>query len=165
VEDEGLWFHSRILGKKFILWTFITADIICTAVQIAGAAFTGNRESEDKDPRIVNSILLAGLAIQSFFFLLYLSILVFFVLTVWRDPIFKTTFRKIRTFIGALKGSSLLVVETSQGVFGFSSSHEAFFGTLEFAPMILAVAILAVWHPGRKIPVPLVRTALHSSIV
>jgi hypothetical protein len=158
VENEGLQLHSRILRKKFILWTFITADIICTAVQIAGAAYTGNRESEDKDPRVANSILLAGLAIQSSFFLLYLGILNFFVITVWRDPNFKTPFRKIRTFMGALGVSSLLiflrtifrVAETSQGVSGYLSSHEAFFGALEFAPMILAVAILAVWHPGNK---------------
>jgi hypothetical protein len=71
-EDGGVPLHSRIPGRKFILWTFITADTVCTVVQIAGAGFIGSRESKDEDPKAANDILLAGLAIQSFFFLVYL---------------------------------------------------------------------------------------------
>lgn len=41
------------------------------------------------------------------------------------------------------------LAETAQGVFGYLMTHEAFFGALEFAPVIMAVAFLAVWHPGR----------------
>ena len=41
------------------------------------------------------------------------------------------------------------LAETAEGIGGYASSHEAFFGALEFAPIVLAVGILAWWHPGR----------------
>jgi hypothetical protein len=142
-------------------------------VQIAGAGFIGSRESKDEDPKAANDILLAGLAIQSFFFLVYLGILLMFMLAICNGPRLSTTFRKTRGFIGALEVSSLLVflstlftlAETSQGVFGYLSSHEALFGALEFALMVLAMAILAIWHPGRSIRAPLTKTVMHNRIV
>ena len=172
-EDEGVQLHSRILSRKFILWTFITADVVCTGVQIAGAALIGSRESKHKDPKVANDILLAGLAIQSFFFLIYLGILVTFIIAVCDVQQFPNTLKKSRSFIDALEVSSLLVflrtifrlAETSQGVFGYLSSHEAFFGGLEFAPMVLAMAILAIWHPGRQIPVRQAKREIRNRIV
>ena len=43
------------------------------------------------------------------------------------------------------------LAETAQGVFGYLMVHEVFFGILEFAPVISAVSILAIFHPGRWI--------------
>ena len=40
------------------------------------------------------------------------------------------------------------LAETGQGVFGYLSSHEAFFGALEFVPILGAMVLLAIWHPG-----------------
>lgn len=41
------------------------------------------------------------------------------------------------------------LVETAQGVFGYLSVHEVFFGTLEFAPVGVAVWLLGtVAFPG-----------------
>ena len=37
------------------------------------------------------------------------------------------------------------MVETAQGLFRYVSTHEGFYGTLEVAPVVLAVWILAVW--------------------
>ena len=59
----------------------------------------------------------------------------------------------------ALMASSLLVylrtcfrlAETSQGVGGYASSHETFFGALEFAPIVVAIGLLGWWHPGRLV--------------
>ena len=66
----------------------------------------------------------------------------------------------MRPFVGALVLATLLVylrtcfrlAETAQGLFGYLSSHEGFFGGLEFAPIVLAVGLFNVWHPGRCIP-------------
>lgn len=96
-----------------------------------------------------------------------------FMLAICNGPRLSTTFRKTRGFIGALEVSSLLVflrtlfrlAETSQGVSGYLSSHEALFGALEFALMVLAMAILAIWHPGRSIRAPLTKTVMHNRIV
>lgn len=65
--------------------------------------------------------------------------------------------RVMPRFTAALVGASLLVylrtifrlAETAQGINGYASSHEAFFGALEFAPVVLAVGLLGWWHPGR----------------
>lgn len=64
-----------------------------------------------------------------------------------------------RPFVVALYVASLLVfvrilfrsAETSQGVSGYLSAREVLFGVLEFAPVGLAVLLLAVWRPGRWI--------------
>lgn len=40
------------------------------------------------------------------------------------------------------------MVETGEEVFGYLSIHEAFFGSLEFAPVVVAVWLLAAWFPG-----------------
>tara|TARA_R110002003_G_scaffold112_13_gene9671 strand:- start:20247 stop:20501 length:255 start_codon:yes stop_codon:yes gene_type:complete len=42
--------------------------------------------------------------------------------------------------------------ETSEGLFGKLNTHEVYFGTLEFMPVVLAVWLLAAWHPGRCVP-------------
>ena len=40
------------------------------------------------------------------------------------------------------------LVESGDGVFGYLSSHEAFFGALEYVPVLVAMVLLAVWHPS-----------------
>ena len=63
----------------------------------------------------------------------------------------------LKGFVWAVMGASLLVWartifrlgETAEGVLGFASTREVFFGVLEFAPIVLAVLVLAWWHPGR----------------
>ncbi len=40
------------------------------------------------------------------------------------------------------------VAESAQGVLGYAETHEVFFGVFEFAPIITALFLLAVWHPG-----------------
>lgn len=44
------------------------------------------------------------------------------------------------------------LVETADGIFGKLNKNEAYFGTLEFMPVVLAVWLLAAWHPGRCVP-------------
>jgi len=146
------------LRKKFILWTFVTIDIVCTIAQVAGAALIGVKESNREDPKTGNDILLAGLTVQSFAFLVFLILLTTVIVTICGDREMLEKVKRARhPFIGILALASILVflrtlfrlAETSQGVFGYLSVHEAFFGALEFAPMVVAVFLLAVWHPGR----------------
>ena len=129
-------------------------------MQIAGAALVGASESNQNDPTKGNNILLAGLAVQSFSFTAFLAVLALFRFALAKDPNIKSTARTKDRFISALALASLLVylrtlfrlAETAQGLFSFVSIHEVFFGTLEFAPVVLAVWILAIWHPGRWLP-------------
>lgn len=145
------------LSPKLILWGFITTDVVTTVMQIAGAAIVGSSESNGKDPTKGNNILLAGLAIQTLSFTIFLLVLLLFRISLGKGVSTGNNVRDKDTFIFAVAGASLLVylrtvfrlAETAQGLFQYVSTHEKFFGTLEFAPVVLAVWILAVWHPGR----------------
>lgn len=145
------------LSPKLIFWGFITADVVTTIMQIAGAALVGSSESNQKDPHTGNNILLAGLAIQTASFTVFLLILLLFRISLGKNSSLRSDVRGKDPFVFAVGGASLLVylrtvfrlAETAQGLFASVSTHEKFFGTLEFAPVVLAVWILAVWHPGR----------------
>ncbi|KAL9011198.1 MAG: hypothetical protein Q9173_003936 [Seirophora scorigena] len=148
------------LAPKLILWGFVTVDVLTTILQIAGAALIGSSQSNQKDPTTGNNILLAGLAIQSVSFTIFLTVLTLFRFALFKHPERSAAVRTKDWFISALAIASLLVylrtlfrlAETAQGLFSHLSIHEVYFGTLEFAPVVLAVWILAVWHPGRWLP-------------
>lgn len=148
------------LAPKVILWGFVTVDILTTIMQIAGAALIGSSQSNQKDPTTGNNILLAGLAIQSFSFTVFLVVLTLFRLALLKDPERKSSVKTKNWFISALALASVLVylrtlfrlAETAEGLFSYLSIHEVFFGTLEFTPVVIAVGIMAVWHPGRWLP-------------
>lgn len=145
------------LSPKLILWGFITADVLTTIMQIAGAALVGSSESNGKNPNTGNNILLAGLAMQTVSFTIFLLVLLLFRISLGKDVNARSYSRSKDVFILAVAVASLLVylrtvfrlAETAQGLFGSVSTNEKFFGTLEFAPVMLAIWILAVWHPGR----------------
>lgn len=146
------------LSRKTIIAIFVTCDVVATIVQVAGAALIGSAESNRKSPTTANNILLAGLAFQVFSFLIFLILLAIFILNSRKAAVSRGEGGMMR-FTAAVVGSSLLVylrtifrlAETAEGVMGYASSHEAFFGALEFAPIVLAVGILGWWHPGRLV--------------
>lgn len=144
------------IAPKAILAIFITCDVIATGVQVAGAALIGKSESNREDPTTANNILLAGLAFQCFSFLLFIILSAIFL---WRGrDIAKAKLRK--GFLAAATAATLLIylrtcfrlAETADGVLGNLSTHEAYFGALEFAPVVVAVFLFNLWHPGRAFP-------------
>lgn len=144
------------LRRKAILAIFITADVISTIVQVAGAALIGSAESNRKSPTTPNNILLAGLAFQAFSFLVYLILLFVFIYNARKSAASRGEGGMMGFSIAVIAASLLVyfrtvfrLAETGEGINGYASSHEAFFGALEFAPVVLAVGILAWWHPGR----------------
>ena len=147
---------------RLIVIVFVTLDVLTTGIQIAGAALIGTAESNQKSPSTANNILLAGLAIQVFSFAVCFAILC---ACIWRvsqqkDKTVWAASASARTLLLALVITSALVelrtifrlIETAQGVFGFLSSHEAFFGCLEYLPIVLAVSTWNVLHPGYLAP-------------
>lgn len=148
--------YSPVLKPRTILITFITADVVATILQIAGAAMIGAAESDGKDSSTPNNILLAGLACQVFTFAVFLCLLALFMK---KTAAAVRDYPGLRIFQWAVVAASLLVwirtifrlVETAEGVLGYLSSHEVFFGVLEFAPIVVAILVLAVWHPGKYV--------------
>lgn len=141
------------LPPKVILWFFIVSDVIATGVQITGAALIGVRQSNREDPTSANNILLGGLAYQVF------SLGIFVILT---GSFFFRARREIHgsglaSFAAAFGAVTILIylrtcfrlAETAEGLGGHLFSNEIFFACLEFAPVALAVLLLAIWFPGR----------------
>lgn len=143
------------LPPKLILWIFITCDIIATLTQVAGAALIGAAASNRKDPTTPNNILLAGLAFQVFSFFIFCLC---FGICLYRAR--KVILSSLKAFTAALCVAALLVyirtcfrlAETAEGLNSTLATREAYFGSLEFAPIVIAVFILAVWHPGKWLP-------------
>jgi amino acid transporter len=141
------------LRPKLILWIFITCDVIATVIQIVGAALIGVAYSNRRDPTNPNHILLAGLVFQAFTFLVFIVLLGLFVWRAKRDALQATSKAFYASFVVAVIFIYLRIcfrlAETGQGLEGELQSHEVYFGTLEFMPVVIALGLLAVWHPGR----------------
>lgn len=140
------------LSPKLLLWIFIVCDVVATAVQITGAALVGKAYSDQKDPTTANNILLAGLAFQVFSFAVFILCFALFTLKARR-----ALDRDLKVFSVAILVASLAVylrtifrlAETAEGLLEYLSTHEVFFGCLEFLPIVVAVYVLIYWHPGR----------------
>lgn len=143
------------LPPRALLVVFVISDIVATIVQIAGAASIGKAESNRKDPTTANNILLAGLAFQVFSFLIFIVLLAIFLYRVR-----KVSAAAMRPFTMALCAATFLVylrtcfrlAETAEGLQRTLSTHEVYFGCLEFAPIVVAVFIFNFWHPGKWVP-------------
>lgn len=140
------------IPPKVVLGVFITCDVVATVVQIAGAALIGVAYSNRKDPTTPNNILLAGLAFQVFSFAVFLFVLTWILFKARQSPV-----KVSHSFLAALVVATLAVylrtcfrlAETAEGLMQFLSTHEVFFGCLEFVPIVVAVYLFTYWHPGR----------------
>ena len=140
------------IPPKVVLGVFLTCDIVATIVQIAGAALVGVAYSNRDDPTTPNNVLLAGLAFQVFSFAVFLIVLAW---TLGKAR--QSSVRVNHTFLVALIVATLAVylrtcfrlAETAEGLMQDLSTHEVFFGCLEFLPILVAVYIFTYWHPGR----------------
>ena len=140
------------MSPKLILWIFIVCDVVATVVQVAGAAMIGTAYSNGKDPTTPNHILLAGLAFQVFSFFLFIVVFVAFVFKSRR-----ATSRNFKVFAAATFVAALAVylrtifrlAETAEGLMENLSTHEVYFGCLEFLPIVVAVYIFLLYHPGK----------------
>lgn len=148
--------YTPILRPKWILWIFITCDVVATIVQMLGAALIGVSQSNRKDPTTANNILLGGLVFQAASFLLFIVLFAIFMVKAKR-ALFKVVSKWfIISFIAAVALFYVRVcfrlAETSEGIYGELQSNEAYFGALEFMPVAVGTILLALWHPGRCVP-------------
>ncbi|KAK5114307.1 hypothetical protein LTR62_002558 [Meristemomyces frigidus] len=143
-----------VLPPKVILAVFISFDVVGTAIQVAGAATVGVAYSQGKDPAVPSHVLLGGLSIQVASFAGFLVILGWTLVrargsTVKISKMFLTT--TIVASIAIFVRTCFRVAEGAEGLMSKLSVHEAYFGGLEFAPVVIAVFLLAYGHPGRYV--------------
>ncbi|GAA6018526.1 hypothetical protein JCM10207_007206 [Rhodosporidiobolus poonsookiae] len=160
-------FGSTLLRfePKLLMWVMVVADVVTTVIQVVGAALIGVSESARFRNRSssltsdqANDILLAGLAVQSATFLAFICLMVLCIVRSERTFTanhFPKRF-SLSIFLSAfllLLRTTFRLAETAQGVFGFASSHEALFGTLEYLPVILAIAIWGALPLEETLPI------------
>ena len=139
------------LPPKLVLWGFVACDIVATIIQITGAGLVGSAYSNLKDPNVPNKILLAGLAFQVFTFALFLLVLM---IVLWKgrsSPVQVSKVFLTSTVIATLAiylRTLFRLAETAQGLEASISTHEVYFGCLEFAPIVIGVYLLVIWYPG-----------------
>lgn len=142
------------IPPKVVLGVFISSDAVMTVVQICGAAMIGAAESKDKNPTTGKNILLAGLCIQVFSFLIFLILLSIFL---WNSQKALWGQAGMKAFIIAFVAATMLVylrtcfrlAEVAQGVKAYLFTHEDYFAGLEFAPIAGAMLLFNAFHPGR----------------
>lgn len=142
-----------LLPPKFILWFFITSDVIATLTQITGAALIGVSQTKRKDPTTANNILLGGLAYQVFSMGVFVLMTATFLFRARRaiSSVGLTAFSLVFAVAAVLiyLRTCFRLAETAEGLGGALLRNETFFACLEFAPVALAVLLYAIWHPGR----------------
>lgn len=153
IDRVGREYSPLGMKPRTILWVFVSADVVCTILQIAGAAMIGSAESNDGDPNIGNHILTAGLAVQVFCFAVFILLLGSFLYrakgVVWRKgwKAFLASF--VLAILCVYLRTIFRLVETAEGVRSRLFTSEGFFCGLEFGPVLVAVLLMGVWFPGR----------------
>lgn len=142
-------------------------DVITIAVQVTGAALVGvvqTRQSEGKKPPVTtktaNNILLAGLAVQTAFFTVFLTLLLTALARVSRIPAQYNLRRNARIILLVDLAAALLVLLRTvyrlavecQGYFGSANSSQVLYTCLEYLPVILAMAVFAAVPLYRFLP-------------
>lgn len=148
--------HVHALGcsARHELYSYaqLRPELPTCPLQIAGAASIGTAESNNRDPNPANDALIAGLALQSLSFAIFLLVFVSICVRLQsrRLQLFPGSLAQYRWWLLLLLFIAVLVqlrttfrlAESAQGVLGYLSTHEVYFGCLEFLPIALAVAAL-----------------------
>lgn len=140
-----------LLAPKTVLIIFLACDFFATIIQMAGSAAIGAMETAQKDSSTAKYILLSGLVFQVVAFLVFLILLSNFIYRA-RHVILSI----LRPFTVAMLAATILIyirtlyrmAETVRAVNKKHPTTEAWFGVLEFAPVVVAVFLFNVWHPG-----------------
>jgi hypothetical protein len=168
--------HGRtysLLSPRALIALFVACDIVATIVQVVGAALVGVRESRAQNPVPPNDAVIAGLAFQVCTFAAFLTLTAHFLFRA-RAVLFqprrsqKRSSEHVETaagggvsksFVAAFVVATLAVylrtcfrtADAAQAGYGTRATreHEAEFGALEFAPIVVCVVLFNFWHPGR----------------
>lgn len=142
-------------------------DIVTIAIQVTGAALIGvvqTRKAENKTPPVssetANNILLAGLAAQTAFFTLFLSLLGTAIARINRIPTQYNLRRNALTILLVDLVAALLILLRTvyrlavecQGYFGSANSSQVLYTCLEYLPVILAMAVFCAFPIYRFMP-------------
>ncbi|KAF5878265.1 putative rta1 domain-containing protein [Botrytis fragariae] len=154
VTDATIW---KITAWRFGLY-FVILDIVALLIQIYGAASASGDNATSSQILDGLHVYMGGVGIQQFFIFVFLFFAFKFHQTL-RDQSRRSchTPRQAWSLLYALYAVILLItiriifrlVEYSQGLKSSIPNHEAFQYSLDSVPMLFALVILNIFHPGR----------------
>jgi hypothetical protein len=134
--------------------TFVCSDVFSFLTQGAGSGIASSGNWEGKEVTIGMNVLLFGLGLQLTTFCIFLGVFWLFVRRVKYDkdaglnPCVKKVVLGVWLAGACVQVRSIYrVVEFAMGVNGYPFKHEWCLYALEGAPMFIALALLAVYHP------------------
>ncbi|KDQ59342.1 hypothetical protein JAAARDRAFT_34082 [Jaapia argillacea MUCL 33604] len=150
---------ARIKARR-LATLFVLLDITALLIQGTGGSMTSSTDS--KTITLGLHIYMGGIGLQELFILLFIVLVIQFhkkaILagdllgrpTDWRRLLYvlyaTLTLITIRVIYR--------LVEFSQGIYNALTMHEAFFYCLEAIPMLSAMVLYNIWHPGRVLVGP-----------
>lgn len=152
-------------------------DIVTIAIQVTGAALVGvvqtkqaNNEKPPVTTETANNILLAGLAVQTAFFTLFLTLLLTAIARVGRiSSQYNLRRNALLILLVDLAAALLVLLRTvyrlaveCQGYFGSANSSQTLYTCLEYLPVILALAVFCAFPIYRLMPSEEQRRALET---
>lgn len=174
--------HFSILGKvltlfgrnfstvspKLIVPFFVSLDVASLVVQGTGSGIAAVNEIDGRDPDGAANVVVAGLAVQLFGYIVFDTLAILFASKVFSEqwqqkherPPADLWTRKMKVGIVMAFVSALLVLlrscfrtgEMSDGWIGPIAQKEWYYYVFDATPVTLAVLILAIWHPSQYLP-------------
>jgi len=147
--------HSFIRPDR-VARVFVISDIVTFLIQATGGSMEASKTPNTQ--KLGSNIVLAGLALQTVSYILFLVLCVRAHLSIKREH--STTGKEIwwKT-VWLLYFSSVFItirciyrlVELAQGYTGYLFTHEVWFYTLDSLPLLLAISVYIPYWPGNYI--------------
>ncbi|KAH9209770.1 RTA1 like protein-domain-containing protein [Leptodontidium sp. 2 PMI_412] len=147
--------HIYHLPLRNLTKIFVTSDIFTFLVQVSGSGIAASNNWEGDLVKIGEDVLIAGLAVQVFSLIFFLTVLSQFQRLAGKGQK-ECAGREWRVVVRAVWISCLLIlvrsiyrlIEFALGIFGYPFTHEWMFYVFESVPMVPAIVVFCVWHPA-----------------
>ncbi|KAJ5231832.1 uncharacterized protein N7469_006420 [Penicillium citrinum] len=153
--DDARVLHVR--PWRFGLF-FVLLDIIAFIVQVGGAAMAAGEDISYKTQMLGLHIYMGGVGAQQLFVLLFILCAICFHLKIRRQqrPDLKKAVLLLYVLYACLALITMRIIfrlcEYSQGLKSTIPLHEAYQYCLDSLPMLIALVLLNVVHPGKLMP-------------
>ena len=136
------------LKPTWVGWLFTASDVLCLILQGSGGGMSASIDESSRN--LGRSLLLVGLAIQMFFFTMFLFLTIYIhrckAYGLRGNEVFRPVFIGLYTTIGLMYVRNVFrFIEFTQGYVGYLATHEVYFYIFDFA-LIFGCFLLYFWY-------------------
>ncbi|GAA97724.1 hypothetical protein E5Q_04403 [Mixia osmundae IAM 14324] len=144
-------------SPRFYVVVFVTADVICLAVQAAGGSIGSLAVVHYEDPKVGTKLMLAGIAAQLATTVIFLILAADFAIT--RRHALTTSSRDVKLVASTTLIVTLFIVirgiyrtcELAEGWVGYLIVHQPYFLVFDALLMISCLVLFNIIHPSRML--------------